>query len=341
MLPTTYEVVLLVDAGIGNAIQALYAVEYCLHNKVKVGIYLNKVNKSFQGYLIDCYGDSVILSSLNTITTKNLIHSFTYQESINLSYDSYFYINPDFHSSQYLSETEQYLSVVKALYPSTYNSLVLTYLKEDFSERVRTLAVDNKYILYPGGSAVHSARRWPYFIELMNMLDKEQVLIVGGKDDVNYNYSFFYPRFICSLLPQPFLNKKAIWNFFKKIGFLKTHAHINNIGNYNNVYIEKFSWSELVALFKRCKKFIGNDGGLTHLAAAAGAKGVVLFGPTSVPKNKPINSHIKPIYKSYDCQPCQFSRGNVQLVNYYINCPYQLKCMYNILPKDIVAAIND
>ncbi len=341
MLPKVYEVIILADAGIGNAIQALYAVEYCLHNKVNVGIYLNKVNKSFQSYLTDCYGSNVILSSLNDVTTKNLIHSFTYQEAINFKYDSYFYIYPDFHSSQNLSETEQYLSVVKALYPSTYNSLVLTYLKENFSEAVSAMLVDKKYVLYPGGSAVHSARRWSHYIELMNLLGKENVLFVGGKDDVNYNYSFVYPQFISSLLPQPFLNKKAIWNFLKKIGLLKPHAHINNIGNYNNVYIEKFSWSELVALFKRCKKFIGNDGGLTHLAAASGAKGVVLFGPTSVPKNKPINSDIQPIYKSYDCQPCQFGRGNVQLVNYYINCPYQVKCMSNIIPKDIVTAIND
>ncbi|MBI2270825.1 MAG: hypothetical protein HYU69_10795 [Bacteroidetes bacterium] len=335
------EVLIIADAGIGNAIQALYAVEYCLYNKVNVCIYLNKVNKSFQNYLTDCYSNAVILLSLENISTKYLIHSFTYQEKIHTSFEHYFYVFPDSHSSQNLSETEQYLSIVKALFPSTYHSTVLTSLKEQYSSTVKGLSIETKYILYPGGSAVHSARRWPYYIELMNLFGKNNVIVVGSKDDINYNYSFVYPWFISRLLPQQFLNSKSLWKFLKKIHILKPHAHINSIDTYSNVYIEKFSWPELSSLFKRCKKFIGNDGGLTHLAASVGAKGTVLFGPTSVQKNKPYNINIKPIYNAYPCQPCQFGTGKVQLVNYYINCPYEVKCMKNIYPTQIIDSLND
>lgn len=338
---SNYKVLILVDAGIGNAIQALYAVEYCLHNNIRVGIYLGKVNKSFQDYLLDCYGSDVILNSLKNSSTHYLIHSFTYQEKIVIPYQYYFYVYPDYHSSKNLSETEQYLSIVKGIFPSTYDSTILTSLKEQYSPSAKALSIETKYILYSGGSAVHSVRRWPYYMELMNSLGKDNVIMVGGKDDINFSYSYIYPSLISKFLPQKILNSRGLWQFFKKLYLLKPYAHINRIETYNNIYIEKFGWAELVALFRQCKKFIGNDGGLTHLAASVGAKGVVLFGPTSVQKNKPYNNNIKPIYRSHQCQPCQFGVGGVQLVNYFINCPYQVKCMRSIGVADVINSIND
>lgn len=337
----TYDVLILVDSGIGNALEALYAVEYCMNRGVKVGFFMGGINKSFREYVKECYGDEVVVSFLSGIRVKSLIHSFTYQERIELEYENYFYVSADYHSSLVQSETEQYLSIVRALYPSSYKSITLNKLKENNSSAVVKLEAEKLYVLYPGGSSTNSGRRWPYYKELMERLGKEHVIFVGGTDDVDYSYSFFYPKYLTAFLPQGILNSKRMWNFFKKSGLLVSHAQIDSLAAMTNAYINRFSWGELVAIFKRCKLFIGNDGGLTHLAAAAGAHGYVLFGPTSVNKNKPYNHYIKPVYRTYACQPCQFGVGGINMTKLYINCPYQVKCLYDISVEEVVGKAKE
>src|SRR5574337_289790 len=148
MTPESFEVIILVDSGIGNAIEALYAVEYCLSQNISVGFFMGSVNDSFQQYIAECYGKQVVRSSLSGVKTKNLIHSFTYQQKIDLQYENYFYVSADYHSTKLASETEQYLSIVKALYHSSYNSATLTKLKENYSPAVEKLNIEDKYVLY-------------------------------------------------------------------------------------------------------------------------------------------------------------------------------------------------
>jgi len=336
-----FDVLILADSGIGNAIQALYPLEYCLANNVRVGIYLNRVNNSFQNYLKDCYGGHVVLSTLENCKTKYLIQSFTFQEKITLPYQYYFYIQNDNHSSKVMSEIEQYLSVVQALFPSEIQNRSLPGLKADFSPMVKALAIEDKYVLYPGGSSVHSARRWPHYRELIELLGENKWVIVGGKDDTNFAYSYIYPAFLGRVLPQKLLNSKNLWTALKNMHILKPYAHFNDLGERRNAYIEKFSWGELVAIFKSCKQFIGNDGGLMHLAAAAGSNGLVLFGPSSALKNKPYNLNVRPVYRNYPCQPCQFGVGRVKLVPYYMNCPYGIRCLESIPASEIFNMLND
>lgn len=51
----------------------------------------------------------------------------------------------------------------------------------------------------------------------------------------------------------------------------------------------------LAALFERCRLFIGHDSGISHLAAAAGAPCVLLFGPTDPAVWAPANPGVKVI----------------------------------------------
>ena len=46
-----YDILFLSEAAIGNTLEILYAVEYCIQNNVKVGIHINKCSKSFVDYL--------------------------------------------------------------------------------------------------------------------------------------------------------------------------------------------------------------------------------------------------------------------------------------------------
>lgn len=333
-----YDVVFLLSGGIGNVLEALYAVEHCLKNTAKVGIYLENVNHGFVEYVRECYGN-VLLSTPEKISTKYLIHSFTFQGRVEVAYDYYFYIQPDFTSSAYLSETEQYLSVVHAFFPSRHESTVLEKLKGCNSSRLNELKIQEKIVLYPGCSSNKAASRWPYYIELMKRIGEERVIFIGGNDDIDFRYSYIYPKAFAKLFPQKVLNNRQMWNVFKGLKLLKPHAHYEGIEKRKNAYFNCFSWSELVETFKRCKFFIGNDGGLTHLAAAAGAKGVAIFGPTSVEKNRPYNRQMKVITDGLKCQPCSFGVNGVNMTKYYINCPYQLKCINDIRVTDLLPYI--
>ena len=46
------------------------------------------------------------------------------------------------------------------------------------------------------------------------------------------------------------------------------------------LYAENLPLTQVCALLARCRFFVGHDSGISHLAAAAGIEGVVLFGPT-------------------------------------------------------------
>ena len=51
--------------------------------------------------------------------------------------------------------------------------------------------------------------------------------------------------------------------------------------------------AELAAVLERCVLFLGNDSGITHLAAAVGTPTVTLFGPASVPIWEPRGERVR------------------------------------------------
>lgn len=335
-----FDVFFLLGAGIGNVIEALYAVEYCLADgDLRVGVYLHKVNRSFEAYLKSCYGE-VIVESLANVRCRHLIQSFCVEDRIPIPHEHYFYVKPDYHSCQYHSETEQYLSIATALYPGGEEAETLRGLTEDWSERVRKTGVENKTVLYPGGSASMSARRWPHYEELIRMLGDEKVLIVGSKEDFDFQYSYVYPLWFAKWAVQALLNRRVTWQTLKRLGLLRKHAHLSGRSAKPNVFIEHFTWPELVALFRRCRRFVGNDGGLMHLAAACGANGVAIFGPTSAAKNRPLNWGMRTLARNMPCQPCQFGVGNIQLMKDFINCPFGVKCLNEIAPAEVLEVIR-
>ncbi len=69
--------------------------------------------------------------------------------------------------------------------------------------------------------------------------------------------------------------------------------------------VGKCSLRETIALLKRCILFVGNDSGIMHLATAAGAPVVALFGPQSPVKFGPWSKRAAVIYKKKECSPCK------------------------------------
>ncbi len=337
-----YDILFLVDGGIGNVLEALYAVEYCIDRGKKTGVYIHTLSKSFVNFLRKSYGPEVILSSIDGVSTVNLVHSFTYYDRFELSYDNYFYIHPDQVSSEHASETEQYLSVARALFPSdhkTGNSL--RYLAENHSERVKQATPEDRVVLYPGCSAAFSSKKWPYFMDLIGRMGKNQTMVIGGKEDLDFQFSYYYPKWIASWVPQKILNTRVFFNFLKGSRLLKKHAHFTGIDRLENAYFNVFEWEELVAIFRRCRFFIGNDGGLMHLAACCGARGTALFGPTSIEKNKPVSTLMEVAFHKMECQPCAFKTKGINYTYGMIACPHQLGCLYSLTVDDVMKNIPE
>ena len=61
---------------------------------------------------------------------------------------------------------------------------------------------------------------------------------------------------------------------------------------------------EMAAILKSCRFFIGNDSGPMHIAVAAGATAVGLFGPGEYNRFKPWGPAHAVIHLGLTCNPC-------------------------------------
>jgi predicted lipopolysaccharide heptosyltransferase III len=65
------------------------------------------------------------------------------------------------------------------------------------------------------------------------------------------------------------------------------------------------SLPEVTALASRARLFVGNDSGIAHIAAAAGAACVVIFGSSNVAHWRPWTTHANEVVlEEMPCQPC-------------------------------------
>ncbi len=87
---------------------------------------------------------------------------------------------------------------------------------------------------------------------------------------------------------------------------------------------------ELAAILKRCSVFVGNDSGITHLAAASDAPVIALFGPTDPRVWGPRGKAVALLRGSAECSPC--SREKMQ------SCTYQM-CLEEIAVEKVYEAV--
>ena len=61
---------------------------------------------------------------------------------------------------------------------------------------------------------------------------------------------------------------------------------------------------ETAAVLANAKLYVGNDSGITHLAAALGRPVIAIFGPSDPGRFGPRGKSVKIIYLDYECSPC-------------------------------------
>jgi ADP-heptose:LPS heptosyltransferase len=134
---------------------------------------------------------------------------------------------------------------------------------------------DSDYIIL-GPGAIHRHKMWPLenYCELVNDLHERfsvPIVILGTKND--------------------FENGEVI------------QANANNATVYNLCGLTSIGQS--AALMKKCKLFIGNDGGAVHLADAMGAKVISIVPGIEYPDSiEPWHNKHNSIRKFVECAPC-------------------------------------
>lgn len=87
------------------------------------------------------------------------------------------------------------------------------------------------------------------------------------------------------------------------------------------------------AILSRCLLYLGNDSGLTHLAAAAGTRAVLaLFGPTDPQVWAPVGPRVRTLTAPCPQAPCAAGRN--------IPCP-EPRCLQDLSPEAVRRATTD
>ncbi|HUW31604.1 MAG TPA: glycosyltransferase family 9 protein [Planctomycetota bacterium] len=87
----------------------------------------------------------------------------------------------------------------------------------------------------------------------------------------------------------------------------------------------------LAAVLSLCRRYVGNDSGVSHLAAAAGTECIVLFGPSDPVTWAPAGENVRVLTTHVACSPCG-SRGP--------KCGRKLECLSSLAPDRVLAEIE-
>lgn len=86
-------------------------------------------------------------------------------------------------------------------------------------------------------------------------------------------------------------------DFFLKTALITEKSHQRRVHTL-------FDLTALLALLKGADGFIGNDAGISHLAAFLGVPTVAVFGPSDPQRWHPVGAAVKIVRPDIDCAPC-------------------------------------
>jgi ADP-heptose:LPS heptosyltransferase len=125
----------------------------------------------------------------------------------------------------------------------------------------------SKIIIHPGSGSIR--KRWPLaqFLKLADVLKKRGLR----------------PQFICGPAESDLMDKLQNQN--------------RNVRNLSEL-------TELVDLLQSAGGYVGNDSGVSHLAAFLGLPTAVIFGPADPIRWKPVGPSVAIVHPELDCSPC-------------------------------------
>ncbi|HLE86416.1 MAG TPA: glycosyltransferase family 9 protein [Candidatus Brocadiaceae bacterium] len=99
----------------------------------------------------------------------------------------------------------------------------------------------------------------------------------------------------------------------------------------NFILVDRLPLPILAAIIKRSNLFVGNDSGITHVAAAVGTPAITIFGPTDPNMWGPRGERVKIFYRKSPCSPCSFDTRR--------NC-FSKICLKGVTVEDVISKIR-
>lgn len=163
-----------------------------------------------------------------------------------------------------------------------------------------------RIVLCPGSKLGWDSKRWPYFSELAKQLDNPIILCQQIDIDAYNNLNF-----------------------------------LSTLSDCGATIIKNAELPEVAAILRHAKLVIANDCGLAHIAVAANAPTIILFGPSSIKKNKPLKKNAHYLSLGLDCQPCQGKHnGPGRLKPWDYACTLKYACLKNISVNMVLSAVD-
>jgi ADP-heptose:LPS heptosyltransferase len=205
------------------------------------------------------------------------------------------------------------------------------------SEREFPEITKKTLVLYPGSQERFPMKRWDKFAELAGQY--RDVAIVGSSMDLSARFSLTYPHWVRKYFGARLGRNGRLTRLLRP--FADRYVCRTDFPDHVKNYIGKLSLADTASLISQAGGFIGNDGGLSHIAAAVGIPTFVIFGPTDVVKNTVPMSNVHVITKQIECQPCQFGgKYPKAFTSHYIGCPIHMQCLKSISCDELIQQLD-
>jgi len=103
------------------------------------------------------------------------------------------------------------------------------------------------------------------------------------------------------------------------------------MGDTAPILAKELSLLQLASVMTGCRLFIGNDSGISHMAAALGLPTVAIFGPTDPKVWSPRGEKVFVVRKEIPCSPCPQER--------FFQCQH-LECLRGIEIEDVLKGLK-
>ncbi len=104
------------------------------------------------------------------------------------------------------------------------------------------------------------------------------------------------------------------------------------------VHVRNEELATVSALLSRCRFYIGNDSGITHLASAVGGNVIALFGPTDPLFWGPVGHSVHIIASDRECAPCEREMPGSRIVKGLPECSRE--CLSEISVERVLGKLR-
>jgi ADP-heptose:LPS heptosyltransferase len=108
-------------------------------------------------------------------------------------------------------------------------------------------------------------------------------------------------------------------------------GELGNLGD-RVLVVRGLELAKMAALLIRCDLYLGNDSGVTHLAAALGVETVAIFGPTDPWQWAPRGKRVRVFTRNVECSPCGYPVMKA--------CPHRV-CLTVLRPGDVIECLEE